>query len=110
MDAIRKKMQSLKGETDQLLATISRFELETKECNSKCDQHDCDIRDLSKKIQGYEVEFDETNDKLTKALAALCGFGAQSPNYANRLSVPPARATDPMIALVTILQCSLQLQ
>merc|ERR1712048_603905 len=24
-----------------------------------------------KKIQGYEVEFDETNDKLTKALAAL---------------------------------------
>ena len=71
MDAIRKKMQSLKGETDGLLATINKFELETKECNSKCDQHDCDIRDLSKKIQGYEVEFDETNDKLIKALAAL---------------------------------------
>merc|ERR1712115_468480 len=27
--------------------------------------------DLGKKTQGYEVEFDETNDKLTKALAAL---------------------------------------
>ena len=26
---------------------------------------------MSKKIQGYEVEFDETNDKLIKALAAL---------------------------------------
>merc|ERR1712107_174615 len=44
---------------------------ETKEANAKCDQHDCDIRDLGKKIQGYEVEFDETNDKLTKSLAAL---------------------------------------
>ena len=64
-------MQSLKGETDQLLATIAKFEMDTKDCNSKCDQHDADIRDLSKKIQGYEVEFDESNDKLTKALTAL---------------------------------------
>jgi chromosome segregation ATPase len=71
MDAIRKKMQSLKGETDGLLATIARFESDTKEANAKCDQHDCDIRDLSKKIQGYECDFDETMDKLTKALTAL---------------------------------------
>merc|ERR1712003_613585 len=71
MDAIRKKMQSLKSETDGLLATIAKFETETKEANAKCDQHDCDIRDLGKKIQGYEVEFDETNDKLTKALTNL---------------------------------------
>merc|ERR1711964_9344 len=71
MDAIRKKMQSLKSETDSLLATIARFEAETKEANAKNDQHEADIRDLGKKIQGYEVEFDETNDKLTKALAAL---------------------------------------
>merc|ERR1712158_200383 len=27
---------------------------------------ECDIRDLGKKIQTYEVDFDETNDKLTK--------------------------------------------
>merc|ERR1712142_1366444 len=39
--------------------------------NSKNDQHEADIRDLGKKIQGYECDFDETNDKLTKALAAL---------------------------------------
>ena len=71
MDAIRKKMQSLKSETDNLLATIAKFEGETKEANAKCDQHDCDIRDLGKKIQGYEVEFDETNDKLTKSLETL---------------------------------------
>merc|ERR1719328_435503 len=71
MDAIRKKMQSLKSETDQLLATIARFETETKEANTKNDQHEADIRDLGKKIQGYEVEFDETNDKLTKTLTNL---------------------------------------
>merc|ERR1719507_1658469 len=71
MDAIRKKMQSLKGETDGLLTTIAKFESDTKESNSRCDQYDCDIRDLSKKIQGYEVDFDETNDKFTKVLTAL---------------------------------------
>merc|ERR1712029_1270469 len=71
MDAIRKKMQSLKAETDSLMATIARFEGETKEANAKNDQYECDIRDLGKKTQGYEVEFDDTNDKLTKALAAL---------------------------------------
>ena len=64
-------MRSLKGETDGLLATIAKFESDTREANARCDQYDCDIRDLSKKIQGYEVDFDETNDKLTKALTAL---------------------------------------
>ena len=34
MDAIRKKMQSLKGETDVLYATIARFEGDTKEAMS----------------------------------------------------------------------------
>merc|ERR1719414_2633131 len=71
MDAIRKKMQSLKSETDGLYATINKYEMETKEANSQIDKYDCDIRDLGKKIQGYEVEFDETNDKLTKALTNL---------------------------------------
>ena len=71
MDAIRKKMQSLKAETDQLYATISKYETETKDANSMSDKSEADIRDLGKKIQGYECDFDETNDKLTKALAAL---------------------------------------
>merc|ERR1719493_407569 len=70
MDAIR-MMQSLKGETDLLYATIARFEGDTKEANALSDKHDADIRDLGKKIQSYEVEFDETNDKLTKALTNL---------------------------------------
>merc|ERR1712039_1118252 len=71
MDAIRKKMQSLKGETDVLYATIARFESDTKDANALSDKHDADIRDLGKKIQGYEVDFDETNDKLTKAMTTL---------------------------------------
>ena len=38
MDAIRKKMQSLKGETDGLYATIQGFEDATKESNRLADQ------------------------------------------------------------------------
>ena len=38
MDAIRKKMQSLKGETDGLYATIARYEESTKHSNSLADQ------------------------------------------------------------------------
>ena len=71
MDAIRKKMQSLKGETDVLYATIARFDGVTKDANSQSDTHEADIRDLGKKIQGYECDFDETFDKLNKALTAL---------------------------------------
>merc|ERR1712123_239284 len=67
MDAIRKKMQSLKGETDGLYATIQGFEDATKEATGRSEQADCDIRDYSKKVQTLEIGFDETNDKVTKA-------------------------------------------
>ena len=71
MDAIRKKMQSLKGETEQLYATIAGFEDATREATARADQADCDIRDLGKKIQNLEMNYDETNDKLTKASESL---------------------------------------
>jgi len=45
MDAIRKKMQSLKAETDQLYATISKYETETKDANGMSDKSEADIRD-----------------------------------------------------------------
>merc|ERR1712141_935589 len=70
MDAIRKKMQSLKSETDSLYSIIHNFEEETKESNRRSDQADCDIRDFGKKVHGLEIEFDETLDKLNKALLA----------------------------------------
>merc|ERR1712036_148454 len=71
MDAIRKKMQSLKGETDSLYSTIQKFEDATKESNRVADQADCDIRDYGKKVQNLEIAFDETNDKLQKATESL---------------------------------------
>merc|ERR1712110_1406830 len=67
MDAIRKKMQSLKAETEQLYATIAAF----GEATARADQADCDIRDLGKKVQNLEMGYDETNDKLTKATESL---------------------------------------
>merc|ERR1712008_318581 len=71
MDAIRKKMQSLKGETDSLYATIDGFEENTREAAARADQADCDIRDYGKKVQQLEIGFDETNDKLNKANESL---------------------------------------
>merc|ERR1712045_12958 len=63
MDAIRKKMQSLKSETDGLYNTIAGFEEATREAAARADQADCDIRDYGKKVQQLEIGFDETNDK-----------------------------------------------
>ncbi len=54
-----------------MFSNCFRFEGDTKEANALSDKHDADIRDLCKKIQSYEVEFDETNDKLTKAMTNL---------------------------------------
>merc|ERR1712168_1675653 len=71
MDAIRKKMQSLKSETDGLYKTIAGFEEATREAVARADQADCDIRDYGKKVQQLEIGFDETNDKLTKANESL---------------------------------------
>merc|ERR1711990_18235 len=71
MDAIRKKMQSLKSETDGLYKTIAGFEEATGEAAARADQADCDIRDYGKKVQQLEIGFDETNDKLTKATESL---------------------------------------
>merc|ERR1711872_699395 len=71
MDAIRKKMQSLKSETDGLYKTIAGFEEATREAVGRADQADCDIRDYGKKVQQLEIGFDETNDKFTKANESL---------------------------------------
>merc|ERR1711883_10854 len=66
MDAIRKKMQSLKSETDGLYNTIAGFEEATREAAARADQADCDIRDYGKKVQQLEIGFDET--KATESL------------------------------------------
>jgi len=49
MDSIRKKMQSMKADTDVLYAKIAEFEDATKEANTVSDKYDADIRDSGKK-------------------------------------------------------------
>jgi len=45
MDAIRKKMQSLKGETDGLYSTIQGFEDATREAAARADQvNRCEVK------------------------------------------------------------------
>jgi len=64
MDAIRKKMQSLKTEADTMTAAADRFEKEAEISNKKADKHDADIRDLQKKISQLESKYDDTFEKL----------------------------------------------
>ena len=71
MDAIRKKMKSLKDETDGLYAIINKFEAETKEANRICDQADRDIRDFGKKVHNFEIGFEDTLDKVNRANEGL---------------------------------------
>ena len=60
MDAIRKKMQSLKSETDHLFATIAKYEKDANDSNTRSDHYDGDIRELGKKITYYESDFDDS--------------------------------------------------
>ena len=64
MDSIKKKMQSLKSETDILYTQIRGFEEETTRANKIAERCEGDIRDVSKKISLLETEYDNTNDKL----------------------------------------------
>merc|ERR1711915_885562 len=59
MDAIRKKMQSMKAETDDLYKKSNEYETTTKEANSVSDKLDCDLRDLGKKVQKFETKMEE---------------------------------------------------
>ena len=60
MDAIRKKMKSLKSETDQLNKIISGFEEETRDAVARAEQAEVDIRDYGKKCSKLEFDFDFT--------------------------------------------------
>merc|ERR1711971_967037 len=91
MDAIRKKMQSLKSETDGLYNTIAGFDEATREAAARADQADCDIRDYGKKVQQLEIGFDETNDKLTKANESLEEAEKQFKEVESDVSAPTRR-------------------
>ncbi len=68
MDAIRKKMQSLKTETDTLVARADALDNEAETANKKADKLDTQIRDLQKKISNLEARYDEVSEKYTQAV------------------------------------------
>ena len=71
MDAIKKKMSSLKTETDNLYSTIHAYEEETKNYNEIANGCDGEIRDISKRIGLLETDCDSTNDKLVSTTNKL---------------------------------------
>merc|ERR1711915_251461 len=64
MGAIRKKMQSMKAETDDLYKKINEFETATKNANDISDKYDCDIRDTGKKVQKLETNLEEAEKEF----------------------------------------------
>ena len=71
MDAIKKKMSSLKTETDNLYGQIHAYEEETKNYNEIANGCDGEIRDISKRIGLLETDCDSTNDKLVSTTNKL---------------------------------------
>jgi len=71
MDAIRKKMQSMKAETDDLYSKIQDYEDATKEANETSNTNETYIRDLGKKVQKYETKMEETMEQLTASGAKM---------------------------------------
>jgi len=71
MDQIRKKMQSLKYETDGMLEETAKLEEITREAEERNNRCECDIRDYSKKIQKLEGSYEETFEQLQKATVSL---------------------------------------
>merc|ERR1712203_588221 len=71
MDAIRKKMQSMKAETDDLYKKISEYEDKTKDCNKESDQFEIMIRDMGKKVQKFDTSMEEIMEKLQLSAAKM---------------------------------------
>merc|ERR1712180_166425 len=71
MDAIRKKMQSMKAETDELYAKIDELEEATKEANSTSDKYDADIRDTGKKVGKFETNLEEIIEKMMQSASKM---------------------------------------
>merc|ERR1711936_1278587 len=55
MDAIRRKMRSMKAEIDDMYKKIGEYEALTKEYNGESDRLDADLRDTGKKVQKFET-------------------------------------------------------
>merc|ERR1711983_637763 len=70
-DAIRKKMQSIKAETDEMYAKINELQDATREANSDSDRFDADIRDTGKRVQKLETGLEEVMEKMMASTAKM---------------------------------------
>ena len=71
MDAIRKKMHSLKVEADTYNATSDNLEIQTIALNKAADANDIIIRDLGKKLSSLEANLDDAANNLSKVTINL---------------------------------------
>merc|ERR1719500_1067972 len=71
MDAIRKKMKSLKYDIDQLYERNEDFAQKIRDSNAISDQCDIQIRDTGKKVQKLETSLEEILEKMTSSAAKM---------------------------------------
>merc|ERR1712226_1624161 len=71
MDAIRKKMQSMKFDIDALYQKNAKYEEDIRNSNSISDQFYIQIRDTGKKVQKFETSFEEILEKMTASAAKM---------------------------------------
>merc|ERR1711863_103000 len=71
MDAIRKKMQSMKFDIDALYQKNAEYEEDIRQSNAISDQFDIQIRDTGKKVQKFETNFEEILEKMTSSAAKM---------------------------------------
>merc|ERR1711909_80058 len=71
MDAVRKKMQSMKFDIDALYQKNAEYEDDIKSSNAISDEYDVQIRDVGKKVQKLETAFEEIQEKMTASAAKM---------------------------------------
>ena len=71
MDAIKKKMQSLKAETENAMARADQLDAEFRAATTLAEKTEETVRDLQKKMQHVENELDITLEKLTQTTTKL---------------------------------------
>merc|ERR1712165_167293 len=71
MDAIRKKMQTMKFDCDDMYAKIGDLEQSIRDANGESDRFDADIRDTGKRVQKLETGLEEVMEKMMQSAAKM---------------------------------------
>merc|ERR1712117_861727 len=71
MDAIRKKMQTMKFDCDDMYAKIADLEQSIRDANGESDRFDADIRDTGKRVQKLETNLEEVMEKMMASAAKM---------------------------------------